>query len=167
MFRSTLWALAALVAATFLIGSGSQAAAQWVPCAREGGFCQVPYPTIVRYGAQGYFTDRRVGGGGIGCNNRVFGDPIEGLPKTCFYRAREQMFEPEFGYEAAPVRPRPRAWQFCAREGGVCRFSGVALVRYGAEGVFVTREVRGGVSCRNEVFGDPTPGIPKQCHVLF
>jgi len=61
---------------------------RWVNCARENGFCRIPFPTRVRYGADGYFTFLDVEGHGIPCNNRVFGDPARGLRKTCWFLSR-------------------------------------------------------------------------------
>jgi hypothetical protein len=56
-------------------------------------------------------------------------------------------------------------WTHCAAEHEVCAFSGTATVRYGADGVFVTRTVANGISCSNDVFGDPLPGVFKRCDV--
>ena len=73
------------------IGAIAPAAAQGtVPCAREGGYCSVPYPTTVIYGFRGATTSREVGPGGIPCNNQVFGDPAPGAGKRCSYIVRER-----------------------------------------------------------------------------
>ena len=57
----------------------------WTKCADEGGYCQLPYYTTVRYGQNGTFTtmDRAEG---IPCDNATFGDPLVGTGKSCFYR---------------------------------------------------------------------------------
>lgn len=55
----------------------------------------------------------------------------------------------------------------CAREGGHCRFQGIANVRYGARGRYVTRPVVDGVPCTSDVFGDPYPGVRKSCFVFL
>ena len=69
-----------------------------VTCAGENGFCQVPYPTTVVYGVPGASTSRDVGGRGIPCTNRVFGDPAPGVVKRCAFIAR--------GYEREHHRER-------------------------------------------------------------
>ncbi|WP_395701469.1 hypothetical protein [Aquabacterium sp.] len=56
-------------------------------------------------------------------------------------------------------------WRPCANEGETCRVSGEALVRYGTEGRYAFRVVRGQVPCGNETFGDPAPDQRKQCQV--
>ena len=61
---------------------------RWVNCARENGFCRIPFPTRVRYGAEGYFTFRDVEGRGIPCNNGGFGDPARGMRKACWFLSR-------------------------------------------------------------------------------
>jgi hypothetical protein len=87
MFR-TIVAMAVLTTGAVL-GSASGAQAQsLVPCAREHGFCRVPYPTRVVYGIPGRSTEVFVREGGVPCSNRVFGDPAPGVPKRCAYIAR-------------------------------------------------------------------------------
>lgn len=67
---------------------------------------------------------------------------------------------------AAPLAAQAQSdWTPCANEGDTCRFSGEALVRFGAEGKFAFRVVRNGVACNNNEFGDPLPNRPKQCQV--
>ncbi|MBJ6125745.1 hypothetical protein [Microvirga splendida] len=87
-----------------LIGMPSQAQAQGlVQCARENGFCRVPYPTRVIYGIRGQGVEVFVRGGGVPCTNRVFGDPAPGVAKRCFYIARGSERGPR-RYEERPRR---------------------------------------------------------------
>ena len=83
----------------------AEAKADWVRCANEGGYCRVPYPTVVRYGARGAYSEAEVGRG-VQCSNRAFGDPIEGVHKACWFAER--------GYRPAPPRwdrpPPPPHW---------------------------------------------------------
>jgi len=79
----------AVLATGVIFGPAPPAQAQeLVPCAREGGFCRVPYPTRVIYGARGASSERFVRGGGIRCSNRAFGDPAPGTAKRCAFVAR-------------------------------------------------------------------------------
>jgi hypothetical protein len=189
--------LRSVVAAMFAMGVSFLAmpaavAQDFVPCAPEGGFCRVPYPTRVIYGAGGRSTAREVGGGGIPCSNEVFGDPAPGRPKRCSYIARGygrggdgwdrpgrgpdgpgRWDGPGRGYDGPrdDFRRRDRGddmfgWQPCARENGYCNFRGVKRVRYGARGRYVERMSRDGIPCDNRSFGDPAPGEPKNCQVL-
>ena len=57
------------------------------------------------------------------------------------------------------------SWSFCANEGSLCNFSGTQNVRYGANGVYVTKSLTNGTMCTNSVFGDPINGVAKQCFV--
>jgi hypothetical protein len=54
-------------------------------------------------------------------------------------------------------------WTNCAVENGTCSFSGTAQVRYGANGVYMTKSATGSIACSNAVFGDPTPNVAKSC----
>ncbi len=83
-------AVAALsVLGCLCVGYASAANAEWVRCAGEHGYCVTPIPTAVRYGAHGVFTGRHTRGGGIPCDNAVFGDPLVGVVKHCQFWARE------------------------------------------------------------------------------
>lgn len=62
------------------------------------------------------------------------------------------------------AKPLPGAnYVMCAREGAFCRFEGEAHVRYGAKGHFRYMTRSDGVSCANDVFGDPAMGEGKTC----
>ncbi len=88
MLRSVLASAALIIGAS--LGAVPNAQAQGlVPCAREHGFCRVPYPTRVIYGVPGSSTALFVRGGGVPCSNRVFGDPAPGIPKRCAFVARD------------------------------------------------------------------------------
>lgn len=170
----------ALAAVLFGLSGVATASAQgrgeWVPCARENGFCRVPYPTVVRYGARGAYsevqTDR-----GVRCNNDAFGDPINGIPKACFYLARRGGGGGQGGDWGGPggggqgggwggPPPGGGGWQTCARENEYCDFRGPAMVRYGVNGRWLTVRARDGISCDNGTFGqDPARGIRKVCQV--
>ncbi|QFU15063.1 hypothetical protein [Microvirga thermotolerans] len=176
MLRQAVAAAAFALAVTFAGASGA-AAQGLVPCAREHGFCRVPYPTRVVYGVPGREAVMDVAGRGIPCSNEVFGDPAPGIPKRCAYVARS--------YGGGFERPLPRphrdwpgrrgevqeiyetaAWRTCAGENGFCGFRGVRRVRYGAHGRYAEGVYRGGVGCNNGTFGDPVPGVRKHCQVL-
>jgi hypothetical protein len=87
MVRSITGVAALAVAAS--LGAMATAQAQGlVPCAREDGFCRVPYPTRVVYGVPGRSTALFVRGRGVPCSNNVFGDPAPGIRKRCAYLER-------------------------------------------------------------------------------
>ncbi len=54
-------------------------------------------------------------------------------------------------------------WTQCASENGICNFSGTRVVAYGANGIFVQKTFTNGANCNNSTFGDPTPGVVKNC----
>lgn len=58
----------------------------WIDCAAEGGTCTVPGSARVRYGADSRFAYKQVTGS-IVCSNAVFGDPAEGVLKSCAYQS--------------------------------------------------------------------------------
>jgi len=67
------------------------------------------------------------------------------------------------GSNTTPTPTPTVTWTTCAKEGGVCSFSGTRDVRYGTATSFVTKTFTGSVKCSNTVFGDPAHGIVKSC----
>ena len=63
----------------------SYSTASWTKCADEGGTCTFSGTTTVRYGANGQYYIKSATGS-IGCNNSVFGDPLVGIVKACYYQ---------------------------------------------------------------------------------
>jgi hypothetical protein len=59
-------------------------------------------------------------------------------------------------------------WAHCATEGGFCRAPAGAMIHYGREGSFAhRRSPPGGLPCSNDVFGDPIPGVHKECFLSY
>jgi hypothetical protein len=120
----------------------------WTVCANEGGTCAFTGTQQVRYGANGLYAYRTLTGG-TACNNSVFGDPAPGVQKQC-----------------QTATSSTTSWSLCASESGYCAFAGTQQVRYGANGLYAYRTVTDGTACSNSVFGDPAPGMAKQCEMV-
>lgn len=56
-----------------------------------------------------------------------------------------------------------QAWAECAKEYGICTFSGTRSVKYGTTTSAVVKTFANGVGCNNANFGDPAPGAEKAC----
>eukprot|EP00340_Litonotus_pictus_P010418 CAMPEP_0170536008 /NCGR_PEP_ID=MMETSP0209-20121228/101908_1 /TAXON_ID=665100 ORGANISM="Litonotus pictus, Strain P1" /NCGR_SAMPLE_ID=MMETSP0209 /ASSEMBLY_ACC=CAM_ASM_000301 /LENGTH=1000 /DNA_ID=CAMNT_0010837327 /DNA_START=214 /DNA_END=3216 /DNA_ORIENTATION=+ len=57
----------------------------WIECATEGGKCNdLPGAVIVKYGAKDKYKFKEAYNS-ISCKNSVFGDPIKGTKKKCYY----------------------------------------------------------------------------------
>jgi hypothetical protein len=119
----------------------------------------------VRYGESGsYFylvlTD------GTPCTNAVFGDPIVGVGKHCYYRPTTLVptLVPSATVTNTPIPTAVSEWTFCADENGTCSFSGMKEVRYGESGYYKYLIFAGSTPCTNTVFGDPIPGVYKHCY---
>ncbi len=57
----------------------------WTFCANEGNFCSFTGTKEVRYGANSTYTYRTLTNG-TACTNGVFGDPLYGVFKYCYYQ---------------------------------------------------------------------------------
>jgi hypothetical protein len=126
------------------VGRGAQAAS-WRVCATEGGVCEFAGTARVRYGANGRYVTL-TGNTRVECSVRAFGsDPAVGVRKSC---------------EVESTGPQ---WVLCANEGDICNVPGATQVRYGANGRYAERNASGSIGCNNAQFGDPVPGLAKQC----
>ncbi|MEU9446221.1 alpha-L-rhamnosidase [Streptomyces sp. NPDC048304] len=118
-------------------------------CTAEGGTCAVPgYNRDVAYGANGNFA-HQVTNGSVACANAHFGDPIEGVAKSCYL---------------PPAGAPSGGWTKCADENGTCSAAAGQPVMYGAFGAFTTRTATGDTPCTDATFGDPIPGESKACY---
>jgi hypothetical protein len=61
------------------------------------------------------------------------------------------------------IKPTTAEWSFCSVENAVCAFSGTSVVRYGANGSYVTAVSTNGIGCSNMIFPDPAVGFQKTC----
>lgn len=113
-------------------------------CANENQVCNFVGSRLVTYGAGDKGVTMMVNGP-ISCSNKTFGDPVPNVVKSC-----------------SVTMPAPTV---CADENGVCNFTGVRAVTYGAGNQSVTRAMTGPVRCNNGVFGDPAPGVRKSCSI--
>jgi hypothetical protein len=130
----------------------------WTECASEKGTCTFSGTREVRFGANGLFTSKVVTAS-TPCTTAVFGDPINGVAKTCSYASVTS---------APPVTTAPSTtptWTTCAGEGSTCSFSGTREVRYGTSTNYVTKVFTGSAVCSNPTFGDPAHGELKSCSV--
>jgi hypothetical protein len=117
-------------------------------CASEGGTCSVPgYNRDVVYGGNGNFA-HQVAHGSVDCSNAHFGDPVDGVVKSCYL----------------PPAGGPPGYTACVTEGGTCPAVAGQPVAYGAFGAFTTVTATGDTPCTNTRFGDPIPGEAKTCY---
>lgn len=86
-------------------------------------------------------------------------------PTLTFTSTHTSTATPTFTPSATPTVTPVGAWVTCANENGFCNFSGTALVRYGANNIWVTQLHTNGVACTNAVFGDPVYGVAKTCQI--
>lgn len=61
----------------------------------------------------------------------------------------------------------PSSWKRCAGQDEICRVTGEALVRYGAEGRYAYKLARNRIICDHQEFGDPAYGVHKACDVTY
>lgn len=131
----------------------------WRYCAGEGRRCTVRGWGAVRYGASGRYVYREVRDASLQCDNTMFGDPAPGRSKSCEVR----LYDDGGGWGGGDGG---NGWTRCARENETCRVNGNATVRFGTNGRYYERQVRGGsIYCSIETFGDPAPGDRKVCEV--
>jgi YD repeat-containing protein len=142
-----------------LVVNAATGGGEWIYCGAEWGTCQLPSTGNweVRYGPDSSAVQSTTltfaNVSSVACSNSAFGDPAPGTVKSCYYRAP------------------PPVWTLCASEWGTCVLPAVGnySVLYGpnptsTETVVLDFRDVSSVSCSNGVFGDPAPGIVKNCY---
>ena len=147
--------LLALALLALWLFAPTAAQAQWQRCAGQDEVCRFDGPALVRYGAEGRYA-YRVARNRVVCDQYEFGDPAYGIAKDC-------AFNYDLSQRETDSPTDPDGWAYCSAEGGTCRFSGFARVRYGADNRYVYRNANDGIRCAVEVFGDPAYGVNKTC----
>ena len=139
--------------------STTSSTANWTYCASENNQCNFSGTKEVRYGANGSYSSG-IFSNGVACSNSVFGDPIFGYVKECYY------LDTSSSTTTAPANTTTSTenWTYCASENNQCSFSGTKDVIYGINGSYFTGTFSNGVACSNSVFGDPISGYAKECH---
>jgi uncharacterized repeat protein (TIGR02543 family) len=170
--RGGFWSRIAVVGCLVLTGATALAQgvvdtppAGYTRCAGEGGTCSYTGSANVVYGARSTWSSPRAFTGGTVCGNAVFGDPLYGVVKSCYYQASTASTPPP-----APTTTDtpPTGYTRCANEGQACGFTGSANVVYGARSAWTApRSFSGGTACTNTVFGDPLYGVVKGCYLLL
>jgi len=117
----------------------------------EGARINISGIADVAYGDRGKFNRKTGVTGGIDCTNDVFGNPDNGVQKSCYTLA-------DIG---------PSGYAYAGTEGSHLHFTGIVDVAYGAEGKFkIKTGLTSGIACDNSVFGDPDKGVHKSCYIL-
>ncbi len=57
-------------------------------------------------------------------------------------------------------------WVHCANEGAICKVPAPAVVRYGANNKYNSKQIQNYITCSNANFGDPIFGVVKTCDYL-
>ena len=138
---------------------------RWILCSRENNFCAFDGVGVVRFGVDGKFNYKDVAFE-VGCTTAQFGDPAPNVQKNCEYELNTL---DKKQYEVALKKYREQdnieGWKFCAVEGEVCKVNQNSEIRYGISNAYNTKLVASSVTCDNNTFGDPSPGLLKKCFV--
>jgi hypothetical protein len=103
----------------------------------------------VAYGDRGKFNRKTGVTVGIDCTNAVFGNPDNGVQKSCYVLA-------DVG---------PAGYAYAGTEGSRITLTGTEDIAYGANGQFHYVTASGHVNCDNPTFGDPFVHVHKSCFV--
>ncbi|MDP3710609.1 MAG: CARDB domain-containing protein [bacterium] len=130
-------------------------------CSGEGDYCKFTGTKKVAYGVGGKFKYLTIGGG-TPCEESVFGDPISGVRKACYYQGEAEAATP--APTSGPVGPA--GYTFCAKQNNQCNFTGTKRVAYGTNGKFKYLTLANGADCSGRTFlPDPAPGETKSCYI--
>lgn len=131
----------------------------WVKCANEGGKCKFKGTRQVRYGAKDShgkdhfkIMTKTAGAAGTPCTSVVFGDPIKGTKKTCYYKAgghtkwacSKEGRAMKATYDSAMKFWNHKAFEIygkdCSKTGGRCAVAAKLIMPYTFKGVIGVKE---------------------------
>jgi hypothetical protein len=145
-----------IVSAGAMLGSSNSARSELViTCAEEHQLCFVPYTWItVSYGKSGAVVTRSGIVDVIVCDSSAQGfgsDPLFGQVKSCTFLLSDGSLP----------------WKFCVSEGETCNITGAQFVRFGdaLSDKWVYGTIGFPFPCTRSFFGDPLPGIRKECQI--
>jgi predicted 2-oxoglutarate/Fe(II)-dependent dioxygenase YbiX len=165
----------------------------WIHCANEWQTCNLPAQALVIYGANDTYIFKTATDS-IRCTNSAFGNPIN-IVKSCDYLLSDTNdFDNDGVADSADVFPSDPTesvdtdgdgfgdnsdpfpadntnnadgnWVHCANEWRTCNLPAQALVRYGANGIYIFKTATDNIRCTNSAFGNPI-NIIKSCDYLF
>jgi len=125
----------------------------WVKVASEGKQFVMSSNSEIRFGFDQNWAIKKFKKGKVQCNTKTFGDPAVGKRKACFKLI---------------AHPTKRTyWRPCAGQNQVCHgWDKEHKIRFGARGRFAYLTTAGNTPCNTRTFGNPFPGVKKQCAVL-
>jgi len=106
--------------------------------------------------------------GDLNTNGRFFTAGLKGNDGQyeLLYSGTNETFLENSSYMFSFIPPPPEFpyWNNLASENGLFTLTTAGVVRYGAIGGYAYAELQPGTySCSNGLFGDPNPGVPKNC----
>lgn len=163
--------------------STNQEAGHWRFCENEYRYCNLPFKSLVRYGAKGVYSYKELEGR-FACYSGTFESLLGLRDKRCEYLlSDEEDFDNDGVVDSADIFPLDSSetqdgdgdgvgdnsdpypsdaknnehgsWVHCVQEFGVCTPPVPALVRYGLNGIYYYRNVTGSIDCKNAAFGNP------------
>lgn len=168
--------------------------ANWINCAYEWQDCTLPLPALVRYGTNGLYFYQDASDT-IRCSNSTFGNPASWALKSCDYLLSSINDFDNDGVvdslDAFPTDVTESAdsdsdglgdnsdpfpldatnnidgnWIHCAFEWQDCSVPVPAMVRYGANNVYVYQQATNNIRCSNSTFGNPV-NVYKSCDYVL
>lgn len=138
-------------------------APQWQKCASQGEICRIDGKRKVVYGhGNSWVTETFVQS--FECGDGIFGDPAPSKVKECrVLVATSGGMSTPLPQPAPPPGKRREEWVGCAIEGKFCGFDGRRRVAFGKGNRWNTGVYTNGVACNRDNFGDPAPGVVKEC----
>ena len=131
----------------------------------QSGSFKLTSTSAVAYGSGVLMTTKSLASGTYTCGDQLFGDPAPGKPKACYSTS------PATATVTAPVAkpttsPTTTAsLSMLTGQTGTFTLTSAANIVYGTGTKLVEKLLAAGTyTCGDQLFGDPAPGVNKQCY---
>ncbi|MGJ7582622.1 hypothetical protein ACSFA3_20790, partial [Variovorax sp. RHLX14] len=131
----------------------------------QSGSFKLTSTSAVAYGSGVLMTTKSLASGTYTCGDQLFGDPAPGKPKACYSTsAATATVTTPVAKPAAAVTTTAQLSMLTGQTGTFTLTSAANIV-YGTGTKLVEKLLAAGTyNCGDQLFGDPAPGVNKQCY---
>ena len=128
----------------------------------QSGSFKLTSSSNIAYGSGAQLAQKTLSSGTYVCGDQLFGDPAPGQPKSCYSTSGSTS-------TTTPVASKPTSTNQLSMligQSGSFTLASAATVAYGSGSQLVEKSLAAGTyACGDQLFGDPAPGVNKQCYL--
>ena len=126
----------------------------------QSGSFKLTSSSNIAYGSGTQVVQKTLNSGTYVCGDDLFGDPAPGKNKACYSASNSTATTP-----TASKPTSTNQLSLLIGQSGTFTLNSAATIVYGSGSQFVEKSLAAGAyACTDQLFGDPAPGVNKQCY---